>query len=127
MPGNGDSQTDTSDCDDKAASTASSEHIAGHDNPVHGEDGDIEVGTPDITDEAQSGTQELKDPGVLAALGVMFSTTENSTFFTSVTLSGRAKASSRLSSSCGKFTWHETRQLQVFVFVPHPLVSSLLP
>ena len=98
MPPNGKSERrgETSEIDDKA-STTSRGRAAGRDSSDHTRDGadeDIEDGTTpdDITDEAQGGTSEQEeDPGVLAALWIMFSTTQNASFFVSVTLSGMGK------------------------------------
>lgn len=96
MTANGESELGgtTSETDDKASTNTSCGHDAGHDSSGHagnGADADIANGSPDIRDEAQFRTHEKKESGVLAALWIMFSTTQNASFFASVTLSGMGK------------------------------------
>lgn len=95
MTANGESELggETSETDD-TASAASCGHAAGHGTSGHARNGgadNIANGSPGIRDKAQTTTHEQKEGGVLAALWIMFSTTQNASFFLSVTLSGMGK------------------------------------
>lgn len=83
-----------SENDDKAGTTSCG-RAADHDSSGHARneaDEDTENGSPEIRDGVDCETQEeQKEPGVLSALWIMFSTTQNASFFASVTLSGMGK------------------------------------